>query len=90
MLIMNLRVTVAMTELKAALQLELSGVGESIANMRADNAERSSAPYQSIMSTIGSDYAKAKETERMHGENRDHLTRIDSRLNVIEERLPSA
>jgi len=103
MLIMNLRVTSSMAELRSGFTADVARVELSIANMRgtdisrvelsiatlrADLAKENSALYQTITANVGTVYMNRKESEAMHADNKNRLDRIDSRLESIEERLP--
>lgn len=88
MLIMNLRVTLAMTKLEAAFLRDIGKVELSIANMRAEFATEHSNLYQTISTNLGTMYMNRKESEAMHMDNKNRLDRIETRLITIEERLP--
>lgn len=90
MLVMNLRVTSAMSELKSGFTVDLSKVELQIANLRADFAKEQAEMYRQVTTNLSTMYMNRKESEQMHLANSQRLDRIDSELRSLNERMPGA
>jgi hypothetical protein len=89
MLIMNLRVSGAMHEMRSGFTIELGKVQLEMAKMRADFAIDHAGLYKSIMDNLGTAYVNRNESMAMHTSNTKRLELIESQLIRIEERLPA-
>lgn len=82
MLIMNLRVTSAMSELKASFTADLSKVQLEVAHTRGEFVSELFTKLRE------GGFITVRESERMHEENRSRLGAIEERIGRMEERLP--
>jgi hypothetical protein len=82
MLVMNLRVTGAMAELRASFAGDLAALKVQIAHTRGEFV-------QDLFSKLReAGFITVRESERMHDENKARLNSIEERLGRMEERLP--
>lgn len=95
MLVMNLRVTNAMKDVKLDIaQFRLislekqSGLELQIASMRLEISKEQSSLYKSITDNIQGFYAGRQEVQNMHASNVARLESIETRLRNVEERMP--
>lgn len=87
LLILNLRVGAAMSEMKSAVSADMGRLELQMAHMRTEAAEDRSKLYEKIMETMAKTFVNRDASDAMHRENTNRMDHLKEQLAVLSQRV---